>query len=587
MSAARPVDSRALYLRLLTYVRPHWKVFAIGLLGMGLTAATEPALPAIMKELLDNGFGQRNVRPLWFFPSLFIGLFLFRGVVNFIADYAFGWLANQVVLDLRRAMFDRLVSLPSMYFDGQSSGVLISKVAYDVTNVTGAATSAITSSLRDSMVVLGLLGWLFYLNWRLTLITLVMIPCVAAVVRLFSRRIRQASRAAQGAMGKIAHTLQESIDAHKVVKIFGGQRHERERFEDAIQEQLRANMRHAVAASAVPPIVQFFAAMTLSVVIVVALQESAADRATVGGFASFITAMLMLIAPLKRLTDVSAQIQRGLAAAESVFDLMDEKPERDTGNITLGRAHGQVDFDKIGFTYPGRDKRVLNDISLSIAPGETVALVGLSGSGKTTLAGLLARFHNVETGRILLDGQDIRDITLTSLRQNIALVSQDVVLFNDTVAANIAYGDTSGASPEAIEAAARAAHALDFIRDMPQGFDTLVGENGTRLSGGQRQRMAIARALLKDAPVLILDEATSALDSESERQVQAALETLIQNRTTLVIAHRLSTIERADRIVVLDQGQIVESGTHSALLAAGGIYAHLYRTQLLSHHNVQ
>ena len=587
MSAARPVDSRALYLRLLTYVRPHWKVFAIGLLGMALTAATEPALPAIMKELLDNGFGQQNVRPLWFFPALFIGLFLFRGVVNFVADYAFGWLANQVVLDLRRAMFDRLVSLPSMYFDGQSSGVLISKVAYDVTNVTGAATSAITSSLRDSMVVLGLLGWLFYLNWRLTLITLVMIPCVAAVVRLFSRRIRQASRSAQGAMGKIAHTLQESIDAHKVVKIFGGQRHERERFEDAIQDQLRANMRHAVAASAVPPIVQLFAAMTLSVVIVVALQESASDRATVGGFASFITAMLMLIAPLKRLTDVSAQIQRGLAAAESVFDLIDEKPEHDTGNITLGRAHGQVDFDKIGFTYPGRDKRVLNDISLSIAPGETVALVGLSGSGKTTLAGLLARFHNVETGRILLDGQDIRDVTLTSLRRNIALVSQDVVLFNDTVAANIAYGDMSGASPEAIEAAARAAHALDFIRDMPQGFDTLVGENGTRLSGGQRQRLAIARALLKDAPVLILDEATSALDSESERQVQAALETLMQNRTTLVIAHRLSTIERADRIVVLDQGHIVESGTHSALLAAGGIYAHLYRTQLLSHHNVQ
>jgi subfamily B ATP-binding cassette protein MsbA len=572
-------SSRQIYFRLLGYVRPHWRVFLLSVICMGLAGAAEPVLPALMKELLDNGFGNKDAHAVWFYPALIVGLFVVRGAVGFVADYGFGWLGNELVLDLRRAMFRRLVTLPTTYFDNHSSGVLVSKVAYDVTGVTSAATSVVTTIVKDSLVVVGMLGWLLYLNWRLTLITLVMIPCVAFVTRLFSARIRAASRSAQQAMGNISHTLQEGIEAQKVVKIFGGQAYEETRFEKAARAQRRANMRHVVAASAVPPSVQLFTSVALSIVIAFALHESVTDRTTVGGFVSFITAMLMLTAPLKRLTEVNAALQRGLAAAESVFELVDEQSEDDSGTVEIARALGRIDFDNVTFRYAAHDRTVLSRINLTIAPGETVALVGSSGSGKTTLANLLPRFYHLQSGRILLDGHDIESLKLASLRDNIALVSQDVVLFNDTVAANIAYGSKRDAGMAEIEAATIAAHALEFIRDMPQGFNTLIGENGVRLSGGQRQRLAIARAILKDAPVLILDEATSALDSESERHVQAALDALMENRTTLVIAHRLSTIERADRIVVLDKGRIVEIGKHADLLAAGGIYAHLHRIQ--------
>ena len=503
-----------------------------------------------------------------------------RGIFGFIADYAFAWAANNVVLDLRRAMFGRLLALPTTFFDSHSSGALISKVAYDVQGVTQAATNVITVFVRDTLTVAGLLGWLLWLNWTLTLIVIGMLPLIALVVRLCSRRIRESARGAQSAMGSIAHTLEETIEAHKVVKIFGGQDYEMSRFDEACRKQRRQNMRNIVAASLVSPMVQILTAIALGIVIAVALHESASNRATVGSFVSFVTAMLMLLAPLKRITDVNAPLQRGLAAAESVFQLIDQQTERDDGTVTLDRARGRIDFDRLVFGYPERDARVLQHIDLSISPGETVALVGASGSGKTTLAHLLARFYTPSSGRILLDGHDIQTIGLASLRANMALVSQDVVLFNDTVAANIAYGALRSTDRKDIEAAARAAHALDFIEAMPEGFDTMIGENGVKLSGGQRQRLAIARALLKDAPVLILDEATSALDTESERQVQAALEVLMKNRTTLVIAHRLSTIERADRIVVMDRGRIAEIGRHAELLAAGGMYANLYNSQL-------
>jgi subfamily B ATP-binding cassette protein MsbA len=574
------VSSRALYARLLGYVRPYWIAFAVSVVCMALTAAAEPAFPAIMKALLDGGFNGQDPDAIWFYPLAIVLLFVMRGIFGFIADYAFAWAANNVVLDLRRAMFGRLLALPTRFFDNQSSGALISKVAYDVQGVTQAATNVITVFVRDSLTVLGLLAWLLWLNWVLTLIVLGMLPLIALIVRLSSRRIRESARGAQTAMGSIAHTLEETIEAHKVVKIFGGQDYEMGRFEAACRKQRRQNMRNIVAASLVSPMTQVLTAMALGIVIAIALNDSAAQRTTVGGFMGFVTAMLMLLAPLKRLTDVNAPLQRGLAAAESVFQLIDQEAERDAGTIEIARAHGRIDFDQLGFGYPDREQKVLQRFDLSIAPGETVALVGASGSGKTTLAHLLARFYTPTSGRILLDGHDIQNVKLASLRANMALVSQDVVLFNDSVAANIAYGAMRGASREDIEAAARAAQAFDFIQAMPEGFDTLIGENGVKLSGGQRQRLAIARALLKDAPVLILDEATSALDTESERQVQAALEVLMKNRTTLVIAHRLSTIERADRIVVMDRGRIAEIGRHADLLAAGGMYANLYNSQL-------
>jgi subfamily B ATP-binding cassette protein MsbA len=578
---SNPVTSRELYVRLLGYVRPYWKVFALAVIGMAATAATEPLFPALMKPLLDGRVGADGAADVVTYPLAIVGIFLLRGMLGFLSDYSLAWVANKVILDLRNAMFSRMVTLPSRYYDNQSSGALLSKVAYDVTGVTGAAVSVLTVAVRDTLAALGLVGWMLYLNWQLTLVAIAIVPLIAGVVKLFSGRLRAMSRGAQRSMGNITHVLQETIEAHKVVKIFGGQVYERGRFAAANAQQRGYNMRQTVAAAALGPIVQVFAAVALAIIISVALKQTAENQTTVGGFVSFITAMLMLLAPLKRLTDINAPLQRGLAAAESVFELVDQEPERDLGKTTLARARGAIELERVSFRYPEAERDALHEISLAVAPGQRVALVGPSGGGKTTLANLLPRLYSPTSGRILVDGHDIESLSLASLRANIALVSQDVVLFNDSVAANIAYGGMAGAGREAIEAAARAAYALDFIRAMPQGFDTLIGENGVKLSGGQRQRLAIARAILKDAPILILDEATSALDTESERQVQAALDELMKNRTTIVVAHRLSTIESADRIVVLDKGMMAESGRHADLLAAEGLYARLYRSRLV------
>lgn len=572
-------SSRDIYLRLLGHVRPHWKGFALTLAATALAAATEPLFPALMKPLLDKGFSAEGQEWLMWMPAAIVGIFVLRGVAGFFAGYGMSWVSNRVITDLRQLMFERLTRLPTSYFDGHPSSVPITRIAYDVNGVAGAATTVLTVVIRDTLSVIGLLGWLLYLNWKLTLISLAVIPLIAVAIRGFSGRLRRLSLAAQEGMAQMNQVLQETIKGQKVVKIFGGEEHATKRFAKVNNALRGYGMRQAIAAAAVAPITQIFAAVGLAIVVWVALHQSAGNETTVGGFVSFITAMLLLLAPLKHLADINAPLQRGLAAAESVFRMLDEVPEEDSGTIALGRAEGRIEFVDVSLRYAGAERDALTAINLSIRPGETVALVGPSGGGKSSLVNLVPRFYHTGSGAIRIDGHDIETLTRNSLRANIAHVGQDVFLFDDTVAANIAYGGRQNASRAEIEAAARAANALDFISQLPEGFETMIGENGARLSGGQRQRLAIARALLKDAPILILDEATSALDSESERAVQGALETLMQGRTTLVIAHRLSTVEHADRIVVLAQGRIVEIGAHAELLAANGVYSSLYRLQ--------
>jgi subfamily B ATP-binding cassette protein MsbA len=573
------MTSSQLYLRLLGYVKPYWRVFAVSLLGMVVVAATEPLVPALMKPLLDGTFVQKDQAMMRMVPTVIILIFLVRGLATFIGTYAINWVSNKLVMDLRDAMFRKLLTLPTRYFDDHATGSLISKLTFDVTQVTSAATTVVTIAVRDSIVIVGLLGWLFYLNWKLTLLTLLMAPVIAYIIRVLSRRMRNSSRETQRAMGDVTQVIEESVSAHKVVKLFGGQQYESDRFSEQANWVRRHMMKQTAAAAANVPIVQMVAAVALAVIVYLVTLQSQADETTVGGFVSFIMAMLMLTAPIKRLTGVSEHLQRGLAAAESVFALLDTAGETDSGAQAIGRARGELRFDHVQFAYGTDGRQALRDVTLHIRAGENVALVGASGSGKTTLANLVPRFYAPTGGRIMLDGHDLNDLTLASLRANIALVSQEVVLFNDTLAANIAYGQMREVPEEEIIAAATAAHAMEFIRECPEGMNTLVGERGVKLSGGQRQRIAIARAILKDAPILILDEATSALDSESERHVQAALETLMQGRTTLVIAHRLSTIEKADRIVVLQKGEIAEIGTHRELLAKNGVYAQLHRIQ--------
>ncbi len=578
MTSAAFDNSRQLYLRLLTYVRPYSRAFVAALACMGLSSLIEPAFPALMKILLDDGFAKNQGAMDWLvYPLGILAVFMFRAMLGFVGDYAMSWVSNNVIAELRTAMFERLLKLPSNYYGEAQSGRLMSKIAYDVNGVAVAATSALTSLVKDSLSVLGLLVWLLYLNWQLTLITLAIIPMIAVVVKSFGGRLRRISRGIQESQGTISQVLQEAIEGQKVVKIFGGQAYESTRFLAAVNEQRGLAMRNTVASAAQGPIVQFFAAAALAIIMSVALTQAAHSETTVGSFVSFMTAMLMLMAPLKRLTDINAPIQRGLAAAESVFSMIDEAVEIDNGTHDLQAAKGLVEFADVSFSYPGAEHPALRNLSFSIAPGTSVALVGSSGSGKTTAANLLPRFYAANSGEIRVDGIALNDIRLESLRANIAFVSQEVVLFNDTISANIAYG--SSCPHEEIVQAAQAAQALEFIEKLPQGFDTLVGEKGVKLSGGQRQRIAIARALLKNAPILILDEATSALDTESESLVQAALDRLMIGRATLIIAHRLSTIERASKILVLANGRKVEEGTHQELLTRQGVYARLYQIQ--------
>jgi subfamily B ATP-binding cassette protein MsbA len=574
-----PVSSRALYARLLRHVWPYRGAVAAGIFAMIVGGLADAAIVKLIKPLIEQLFVHRDPAFAVLLPLGVVGVFFVSGLASFASGYSTAYVGNRVILDLRQAMFGNVLRLPPAYFDQAATAQVVTRFTNDVNNLSAASTSVLTVVVRDTVTLVALLANLLWLDWRLTLVTFAIIPPIALVVRKFSKRLRQMSRENQRATGGIAEVLDEAISNQRVVRVFGGQAYEAKRFADAANRIRRFTMKYAVAAAGTVPVTQLFVAGAIAVIIYFAAIHSAGHLNTVGAFMEFLTSTGLLLQPLKRLTGVNEQLQKGLAACESVFGLIDAEPEEDRGTVVLERSQGAIRFESVTLTYASASRPALADVTLEIRPGETLALVGASGSGKSSLIHLLPRFYHPQQGRITLDGHDLESLTLESLRRQVSLVSQNVVLFNDTVAANIAYGRADRVSASDIEHAARAAHALDFIRALPQGFETEIGENGARLSGGQRQRLAIARAILKDAPVLLLDEATSALDSESERAVQAALEALMQGRTTIVVAHRLSTIEKADRIVVMAQGRVVEVGTHRDLVGAGGVYAGLHRLQ--------
>ncbi len=567
------------FARLLPYLRSGRAGLVGALLGALVGAATEPMIPALLQPLLDQGFTAGRL-PLWLVPLVIVGLFAVRGAAGFVAQYGLAWTANRAVLELRRAMFDRLLSArPSMYTQHSASS-LTNTLVYEVQSGTGLLVASLLTLIKDSLTLAALLAYLLWLNWQLTLFVALLFPVVALVMRTLGKRLHRLTVQGQAATDLLAYVVEENVLAWRIVRLHAAARQQAARF-DVHADRLRRLMIKSVAAGAtMTPITQVLAACALSAVIVVALVQTGAAGGTVGSFVAFITAMLMLIAPIKHLSDVMAPITRGLAAVERGLDLIEHSLAETGGRHDAGRAMGEIEFRGVGLAYRADGTPALEGIDLRVGAGETVALVGPSGAGKTTLVNLLPRFIEPGRGTLLLDGVPLADWHIAALRRQFALVSQDVVLFNDTVLANVALGDEP--SEARARDALRAAHLLDFVNGLPQGLHTPIGHNGSELSGGQRQRLAIARAIYKDAPVLILDEATSALDSESERAVQSALDALMQGRTTLVIAHRLSTIEHADRVVAMDAGRIVETGSHAELLAAGGLYARLHAMQFRS-----
>lgn len=545
-----------------------------------LLAITQPAIAAMMQPLLDGAFVDKDKRFIVWMPVILVVLFSLRGITSFASSIAFAWVSSKIVMDFRMAMFNRVLSLPTSYFDNNSVGKIISKFTNDVTQVTESATVVLITMIRDSVQIIGLIGWMLYIDWKLSLFIFALVPVITIVVILIGKRLRILSLRLQESFGELNHVLGESIRGQKEVKIFGGEAYEKQRLQSAANWVRRYQMKFQGASALSVPIVEIISAVVMGLIVYLSASRIEADQMTVGSFMSFIAALGLLLAPVKRLTKVNEPLQRSLAAAESVFGLLDMKGENDHVKQNMGKVfQGRIQFNAVCFQYSKSDKTAIDQFTLTVKPNETIALVGSSGSGKTTLVNLLPRLYDINAGDILIDGKNITDVSLSDLRKNIALVSQDVTLFNDTVAANISYGDSAEIDHNALIAAAQAANAIDFINEMTEGMQTELGEDGVRLSGGQRQRIAIARALYKNAPILILDEATSALDNESEKLVQAALENLKRNRTTIIIAHRLSTIENADKIVVMAKGEIVEVGTHNELLKQKGQYANLYQQQ--------
>ena len=573
------MTAAAIYKRLLAYATPYWRVFAITALAMIGFAATDTGFAALMKPMLDGNFIQRDPDTVKLVPLALIALFILRGLAGFLSRYGMSWIGRRVIQVLRRELFHQLLRLPAQYFDQNPSGRLLSRLTFDVEQVAEATANAVTILIRDSMTLIFLLAYMFWISGWLTLLFLIIGPVLVALIRVVSRRFRGISRRIQDSMGELTQFSEEAIHGQRLIKSFSGEQWQESLFEQVNERNRRLHLKMAAAQGASTPIVQLIAACILALVIYLATLESVTREISVGSFVSFIAAMMLLMQPIKRLTNINASVQRGVAAATSLFAVLDEPVEQDQGRRDLSRASGAIEFRGLSFAYDQARGDIIKDVSFSVLPGQTIALVGRSGSGKTTLANLLLRFYDPQQGAIYLDGVDIRDYRLADLRRQIALVGQDVTLFNDSIAHNIAYGRLGEVDDQAVIACAEAAQAMQFIRELPDGINSRIGDRGVLLSGGQRQRVAIARAMLKDAPILVLDEATSALDSESERMIEKALERLTQNRTSLIIAHRLSTVERADRILVLEQGQIVETGSHTELLAKDGVYAELYRSQ--------
>ncbi|SFD03591.1 ATP-binding cassette, subfamily B, MsbA [Thiohalospira halophila DSM 15071] len=571
----RPLE---MYKRLLGYTWPYWRVFGVGVLAMVIMAATETGFAALMKPLMDGTFVEEDPTLVTWMPWLIIGVAIIRAFADFGSSYAIKWVARSVVRDLRGEMFRHLLRLPIPFFDTSSTGGIISKLNYDVEQVAKAASQAITVLIKDSLTVLGLLGWMIWLSPRLVLVFLVLGPLFALIVRSVSQRFRKLSRRIQVSMGDVSSATDEAVGGQRVIKIFGGEGEEARQFAKVNENNRRQQLKKEATNAISVPVIQFLVAIAIAAVVYIATLPGMREEISVGTFMSFMAAMAMMLGPVKRLTKVNAVLQQGIAASQSVFGLLDTPPELNDGSRRIERAQGRIDFEQVWFAYGEDQSPVLRGIDLQIASGETLAIVGRSGGGKSTLVNLIPRFYSPQKGVVRLDGVDLTELELKSLRQQIALVSQDVVLFNASLAENIAYA-REGADRAAVERASELAHVTDFAGQLADGLDTEVGENGALLSGGQRQRVAIARAILKDAPILILDEATSALDNESERHIRKALEALMEDRTTVVIAHRLSTIERADRIAVMDRGRLVEAGTHAELLAHGGAYADLHQAQ--------